>query len=62
MSWICCFCGGAILPDSLAPLSLMVTQLDAETDAPAQAFDAHGACLAERLAPGVPFDADAFAD
>lgn len=62
MSWICCFCGEAILPDAAAPLSLTVTQLDAEAEAPAQALAAHGACLAERLAPSVPFNAEAFAD
>lgn len=62
MSWNCCFCDKAILDEARTPLSLIVSRLNAEAEAPTQALAAHGACLAERLAPSVPFDANAFAD
>jgi hypothetical protein len=56
--WHCCFCYEAtdVTVDGLV---LDVHQRGHE---PSQTLAAHAACLAERLHPQVPFDAEAFSD
>jgi len=59
-SYICGFCGSDIASDDIA-LSLAISGLNVE-DGATQGIAVHGACLAERLHPSVPFIAEAFED
>jgi hypothetical protein len=60
----CCFCSQSLPPDSSDAFALVVVAASRaqESTAPTQTMWAHPACLAERLAAGVPFDGEAFFD
>ncbi len=57
----CCFCAAALPSDALALVVIAATRAQDAT-APSQTMWAHTACLGERLAPGIPFDGEAFFD
>ena len=57
----CCFCAETLQSDALALVVMAATRAKDST-APSQRMWTHAACLAERLAPGVPFDRQALFD
>ena len=57
----CCFCFEPVTTGALA-LGVVSAERSQDADAPRQTMWSHSACLSDRLAPGVPFDAQAFLD
>jgi hypothetical protein len=60
----CCFCGTPVDPAVAGSLTFIVAAAERlrEADAPTQQLWCHAACLGERLASRVPFDAGGFDD
>lgn len=62
--WECCFCGQGIAADDGLAVRGVLTNLlkGADPEWPLQEVYSHGHCLADRLRPNFPFDAEALAD
>jgi hypothetical protein len=61
MRFACCFCGESSDSESRESLTLVVAASSAsEGEHPTQQMFCHAECLAQRLSPNVPFDAEAF--